>query len=70
MLSPSRERRKFKTKLREGIVVLTRIAWAAIPHPQIKVFPTTSDFERGISAPRFLHVYVCPSWCQGGIDIK
>lgn len=29
--SRSRERRKFKTYPRVGIVVLTRIAWAAIP---------------------------------------
>ncbi|WP_290100590.1 hypothetical protein, partial [uncultured Muribaculum sp.] len=29
--SRSRERRKFKTNPRVGIVVLTRIAWAAIP---------------------------------------
>lgn len=36
------------------MVVLTHIAWAVIPtFSEKKVFPTTSDLERGIGAPRF-----------------
>lgn len=37
----------------KGVMVLTRIAWAAITISLNKGFPTTSDLERGIAVPRF-----------------
>ena len=36
----------------KGVMVLTRIAWAAITISLNKGFPTTSDLERGIAVPR------------------
>lgn len=35
----------------KGVMVLTRIAWAAITISLNKGFPTTSDLERGIAVP-------------------
>lgn len=34
-------------------MVLTLIAWTAITISLKRVFPTTSDLERGIAVPRF-----------------